>query len=124
MQVIFRASKLQKIRKKYKKTKRSPFLKTPHTQNALVLDISYIEAKQPNSAKRKIAKVQLVKSKKIIKTYIPYSNTNSLLKPHDNITIRSIGGSLKRAKGDLYGLNTEIIKVNGVCIKQLYYKKV
>ena len=124
MQVTANALKLEKNRKKHKLVTTSPFKRTPHIQNAIVLDLIQIEPKQPNSAKRKIACVQLVQSKKKIKTYIPKCGGKEFIKLHDVVTIQSIGGSLGRARGDLYGLNTKIIKVNGQCLNQLYLKKI
>jgi small subunit ribosomal protein S12 len=82
-----------------------------------------IEAKQPNSARRKCVRVQLCKHKQKKLVYVPFCGGRTFLKIHDTVTIQSIGGSSGRAKGDLYGLNYKVIKVNGTCLKQKFLRK-
>ena len=112
------ALKLMKIRKRYKKTYHSPFHKVPHIQNALVLQTRKIGAKQPNSGQRKCVKVQLSNQKKKL-SFVPYCGGIEFIKIHDIVTIQSIGGSKCRAKGDMFGLNTKVIKVNDIPLHQL-----
>jgi small subunit ribosomal protein S12 len=111
--------KIRLYRKTHKAKKKSPFLKINHIQNAMVVDHTQIHARQPNSGDRKVLKVQLVqsKAKKLKKVYIPYCGGKEFIKVHDVVTIQSIGGGSYRAKGDLHGLNFQVIKVNGVSLK-------
>ena len=117
------ALKLRKNRKIYKKVKKSPFLTNSHIQDALVLETREVEARQPNSAKRKCVKVELKQSKKKKLVFVPYCGGRTFVRIHDTVTIQSIGGSRGRAKGDLWGLSYKVIKVNGVCLKEKFLRK-
>jgi len=114
------ARKFLKKRKKFKKIYTSPFTRTQHIQNALVLEHRTIEPKQPSSGKRKVLKVQLVKSKKTKLVYVPYCGGREFIKLHDVVTVQSIGGRKGGPMGDLSGLNMRVIKVNGTCLKQKF----
>jgi small subunit ribosomal protein S12 len=109
-----------KNRRKHLKIKRSPFLNQSHILNAMVVDFCTVEARQPNSAQRKCIKVQILQSKdKRKKTvFVPGCGGIDFIKVHDIVTIQSIGGGSYRAKGDLHGLNYQVIKVNNVSLKE------
>ncbi len=123
--------KLKKNRKKFRlsnswfkrrinhlKEKSDP-LRGAHQAKAIVLEKGEVEAKQPNSAKRKIAKVQLIKNGKKISAFIPGDNATKLIAEHDEVIIQCIGGTKGRAKGDIPGIRWEIIKINDQSLKAL-----
>ena len=117
------ALKLLKNRKKYLKTKKGPFKTRPHIAKAIVLDHVEVEAKQPNSALRKCIKTEVIKTKEKRLAFIPRCGSKAFIKVHDIVTLQSMGGSKSRAKGDLTGMNYQVIKVNNVSLKQKFLRK-
>ncbi len=99
-------------RRVLKLKQKSDPLRGTHQAKAIVLEKAEVEAKQPNSAKRKIAKVQLIKNGKKISAFIPGNNATKFIAEHDEVIIQCIGGTKGRAKGDIPGIRWEIIKVN------------
>ena len=79
---------------------------------AIVLEKIQVEAKQPNSAMRKCARVQLVKNGIQITAFMPGDGAQKLINEHDEVVIESIGGKMGRAKGDIPGVRWQVIKVN------------
>ncbi len=112
------AKKLQKRRNASKSVK-SPALKKKHDPLAgssqakgIVLEKVQIEAKQPNSAMRKCARVQLVKNGKQITAFMPGDGAQKLINEHDEVVVECIGGKMGRAKGDIPGVRWQVLKVN------------
>ena len=66
---------------------------------AIVLSKIEIEAKQPNSAKRRCARVQLIKNSRQITAFMPRNNASKLIEEHDEVIVESIGGKMGRSKG-------------------------
>ena len=118
------AEKLQKRRKKgrwsdrwfIKKTlnlkKKSDPLGGTHQAKGIVLEKVQLEAKQPNSAMRKCARVQLIKNGKQVTAFLPGDGATKLVDEHDEVVIECIGGKMGRAKGDIPGVRWKVIKVN------------
>ena len=79
---------------------------------AIVLEKIQVEAKQPNSAMRKCARVQLVKNGKQITAFMPGDGAQKLINEHDEVLVECIGGKMGRAKGDLPCIRWQVIKVN------------
>ena len=79
---------------------------------AIVLEKVQIEAKQPNSAMRKCARVQLVKNGKQVTAFMPGDGAQKQINEHDEVIIECIGGKMGRAKGDIPGVRWQVIKVN------------
>jgi small subunit ribosomal protein S12 len=79
---------------------------------AIVLEKIQIEAKQPNSAMRKCARVQLVKNGKQVTAFMPGDGAQKLINEHDEVIIECIGGKMGRAKGDIPGVRWQVLKVN------------
>ena len=82
----------------------------------IVLEKKQIEAKQPNSAMRKCAVVQLIKNGKKITAFLPGDGATKLIDEHDEVIIECIGGRMGRSKGDIPGVRWEVLKVNGIVI--------
>ena len=86
---------------------------------AIVLEKSQVEAKQPNSAMRKIVRVQLTKNGKKIAAFVPGNNAIKMVDEHDEVIIECIGGKKGRAKGDLPSIRWQVIKVNDQSLNAL-----
>ena len=93
------------------KEKSDPLKGAPQAK-AIVLEKSQREAKQPNSAMRKIVKVQLIKNGKKVAAFVPGYNAIKQINEHDEVIIECIGGKMGRAKGDIPGIRWQVIKVN------------
>lgn len=112
------AKKLKKRRKKNKLVRMSKFKKKvdplagSSQAKAIVLEKIQVEAKQPNSAMRKCARVQLIKNGKQITAFMPGDGAQKLINEHDEVIIECIGGKMGRAKGDIPGVRWRVIKVN------------
>ena len=133
---LFTGKKLRMRRKKHRwqdnkykrkalnlKEKSDP-LKGVHQAKAIVLEKSQVEAKQPNSAMRKIVKVQLIKNGKKVSAFAPGNNAIKLINEHDEVIIEAIGGKKGRAKGDLPGIRWQVIKINDQSLKALLSGKI
>ena len=112
------AKKLIKRRRAHKARRRSAFkgkfdpLSGASQAKAIVLEKIQVEAKQPNSAMRKCARVQLVKNGKQITAFMPGDGAQKLINEHDEVIIECIGGKMGRAMGDIPGVRWRVIKVN------------
>ena len=119
------AKKLKKRRKSFKlvgRTKRKKKfdpLGGASQAKAIVLEKIQVEAKQPNSAMRKCARVQLIKNGKQITAFMPGDGAQKLINEHDEVIVESIGGKMGRAKGDIPGVRWQVIKVNDQSLKAL-----
>jgi small subunit ribosomal protein S12 len=87
----------------------------------IVLEKVGIESKQPNSAIRKCARVQIVKNGKQVTAFLPGDGALNFIDEHDEVMLEGIGGSMKRAMGDIPGVRWKIFKVNGVSLNELVY---
>ncbi|MDP2908985.1 MAG: 30S ribosomal protein S12 [Nanoarchaeota archaeon] len=105
------------------KAKSDP-LKGASQAKAIVLEKTQVEAKQPNSAMRKIVKVQLIKNGKKVSAFAPGDNAIKIINEHDEVLIESIGGKKGRAKGDLPGIRWQVIKVNDQSLDALLKGKI
>ncbi len=112
------ATKLMKRRRQFRTIRRTLLkkrfdpLKGSHQAKGIVLEKIQVEAKQPNSAMRKCARVQLVKNGKQITAFMPGDGAQKLINEHDEVIIECIGGKMGRAKGDLPCIRWQVIKVN------------
>lgn len=100
------------VRKLFRLKQKSDPLGGAHQAKAIVLEKGQVEAKQPNSAMRKIVKVQLTKNGKHISAFVPGDNASKFIDEHDEVIIECIGGKKGRAKGDIPGIRWQVIKVN------------
>lgn len=104
--------------------KKSDPLEGAHQGRAIVLEKIQMEAKQPNSAMRKCARVQLVKNGKQVTVFLPGDGATKLVDEHDEVIIERIGGKMGRSMGDLSGIRWRAIKVNDQSIRALRMGKV
>ncbi|MFH1400038.1 MAG: 30S ribosomal protein S12 [Nanoarchaeota archaeon] len=87
-------------------------LQGSHQATGIVLSKVQLEAKQPNSAMRKCARVQLTKNGRQVTAFLPGDGAQKLVDEHDEVLIECIGGKMGRSKGDLPGVRWQVIKVN------------
>jgi small subunit ribosomal protein S12 len=85
----------------------------------IVLEKIQMEAKQPNSAMRKCARIQLIKNGNQITAFCPGDGATKLIDEHDEVLVECIGGKMGRAKGDIPGVRWQVIKVNDQSLKAL-----
>jgi small subunit ribosomal protein S12 len=105
------------------KSKSDP-LEGSHQAAGIVLEKVQLEARQPNSAMRKCAKVQLVKNGKTLTAFLPGDGAIKMVDEHDEVVIECIGGKMGRAKGDLPGVRWQVIKVNDQSLDALLHGKI
>jgi small subunit ribosomal protein S12 len=119
------AKKLIKRRKASKQVNRTKLKKKvdplagSSQAKAIVLEKIQIEAKQPNSAMRKCARVQLVKNGKQVTAFMPGDGAQKLINEHDEVIVECIGGKMGRAKGDIPGVRWQVLKVNDQSLNAL-----
>ncbi|KAG2245973.1 hypothetical protein Bca52824_085601 [Brassica carinata] len=103
--------------KQYKKSHqgnewKKPFAGSSHAKG-IVLEKIGIEAKQPNSAIRKCARVQLIKNgKRLLLSFLTM----------DEVLIAGFGRK-GHAVGDIPGVRFKVVKVSGVSLLALFKEK-
>lgn len=90
----------------------------------IVLEKVELEAKQPNSAMRKCARIQLIKNGKQVTAFIPGNLAQKFVDEHDEVMIQRIGGKMGRSKGDIPCVRFEIIAVNDQPLDRLWTGKI
>merc|ERR1711974_483203 len=75
----------------------------------IVLEKIGIEAKQPNSAIRKCARVQLIKNGKRITAFVPNDGSLNYIEENDEVLVSGFGRS-GHAVGDIPGVRFKIVK--------------
>jgi small subunit ribosomal protein S12 len=105
------------------KQKTDPLEGAPQAKGIVIEKVG-IEAKQPNSAIRKCAKIQLIKNGRQITAFAPGNNAISFVDEHDEVVVEGIGGRMGRSYGDLPGVRFKIIKINDVSLNELIKGKV
>ncbi|MBI2151931.1 30S ribosomal protein S12 [Candidatus Woesearchaeota archaeon] len=119
------AKKLIKRRRDFKELNRKTLKKKfdplagSSQAKAIVLEKIQVEAKQPNSAMRKCARVQLVKNGKQITAFMPGDGAQKLINEHDEVIVECIGGKMGRAMGDIPGVRWRVIVVNDQSLNAL-----
>eukprot|EP00210_Caulerpa_lentillifera_P008287 g7908.t1 len=112
--------------KEYKKANlgsewKKPFQGASHAKG-IVLEKIGIEAKQPNSAIRKCARVQLIKNGKKIAAFVPNDGCLNFIDENDEVLVAGFGRK-GRAVGDIPGVRFKVVKVSGVSLLALYRGK-
>ena len=117
----YHSKMLQKahIRKIFNLKEKSDPLEGASQARGIVLEKRQVEAKQPNSAMRKCARVQLIKNGRQITAFLPGDGAMKMVDEHDEVIVECIGGNKGRAKGDLPGVRWQVIKVNDQSLKDL-----
>eukprot|EP00742_Colponemidia_sp_Colp-10_P027003 GILJ01033273.1.p1 GENE.GILJ01033273.1~~GILJ01033273.1.p1 ORF type:complete len:146 (-),score=10.39 GILJ01033273.1:65-502(-) len=113
--------------KRYKKMNLGTWLKANPLGSAshakgIVLEKIGVEAKQPNSAIRKCARVQLIKNGKKIAAFVPNDGCLNFLDENDEVLIAGFGRK-GHAVGDIPGVRFKVVKVAGVSLLALFKEK-
>ncbi|CAN4102418.1 unnamed protein product [Withania somnifera] len=87
-----------------------------------LMNCSGIEAKQPNSAIRKCARVQLIKNGKKIAAFVPNDGCLNYIEENDEVLIAGFGRK-GHAVGDIPGVRFKVVKVSGVSLLALFKEK-
>ena len=99
--------------------RRSDPLEGASQAKGIVIEKIQLEAKQPNSAMRKCARVQLIKNGRQITAFMPRSGAQKMVDEHDEVIVECIGGAMGKSKGDIPGVRWSVIKVNGQSLNDL-----
>jgi len=127
------AKKLLKNRKKYRWSSRKYRIRTLGLKKksdplegisqakGIVTEKREVEAKQPNSGKRKCIRMQLIKNSKVISAFCTGNKATSFIEEHDEVMVEGIGGSKGKSYGDIPGIRYKVIKVNNVSLNELIH---
>jgi len=116
--LIARRKSFRLVSKTLRKKKFDPLAGSSQAK-AIVLEKIQVEAKQPNSAMRKCARVQLIKNGKQVTAFMPGDGAQKLINEHDEVVVECIGGKMGRSKGDLPCIRWQVIKVNDQSLNAL-----
>jgi len=110
--------------KKWKKRalglyKKADPLEGANQAKGIVLEKVELEAKQPNSAMRKCARIQLIKNGKQVTAFLPGNLAQKFVDEHDEVLIERIGGRMGRSKGDIPCVRFKVIAVNDQPLRRL-----
>ncbi|MDG6911287.1 MAG: 30S ribosomal protein S12 [Nitrososphaerota archaeon] len=125
-QISLKRQRLRWSNKWYKRRKLGLDYKADPLEGApqargIVLEKVGVESKQPNSAIRKCIRCQIVKNGKQVTAFLPGDGALNFVDEHDEVVLQGIGGSMKRAMGDIPGVRWTVFKVNGVSLNELVY---
>jgi small subunit ribosomal protein S12 len=112
------------IRRALNLKKKSDPLEGASQAKGIVLEKVQLEAKQPNSAMRKCARIQLIKNGRQVTAFCPGDGASKLIDEHDEVIIECIGGRMGRSKGDIPGVRWCVIKVNDQSLDALLKGKI
>ena len=85
----------------------------------IVLEKRTIEQKQPSSGLAKAVRVQLIKNGKQITAFLPGDGATKLVDEHDTVHIGGLHGAQGGAKGSLWGVKWQVLKVNDIALEEL-----
>ncbi|KAI5170294.1 small subunit ribosomal protein S23e [Pancytospora epiphaga] len=74
-----------------------------------------IEAKQPNSAVRKVCRIQVISTGKNLLAFAPGDGALKVIEENDEVCVEGLGKK-GRAVGDMPGIKYKITKVSGVSL--------
>merc|ERR1712173_313089 len=101
--------------------KADPFNGCSHAKGIVTEKVG-IEAKQPNSAIRKCARVQLIKNGKKITAFVPNDGCLNYVDENDEVLVSGFGRK-GHSVGDIPGVRFKIVKVAGVSLLALFKEK-
>ncbi len=86
--------------------------------NGIVIMKTGVEAKQPNSAIRKVCRIQVISTGKKILAFAPGDGALKVIDENDEVTVEGLGRRGK-AVGDMPGIKYRITKVGGVSLSAI-----
>lgn len=84
----------------------------------IVLKKLGVEAKQPNSAVRKICRIQVISTGKNLLAFAPGDGALKAIEENDEVTVEGLGRH-GRSVGDMPGIKYQIVKVAGVSLSAI-----
>ena len=121
--MIYKNKRYAQSLKKESNKKKNAYKKRQVFFSAIVLGKREIEARQPNSAKRKCLKIQRKIDQKILYCFCPGDGAIGFVEEHDEVLIGGVGTKRGKPKGDIPAISWQVMKVNGICLKSLISKK-
>ena len=100
------------------KKKADPMEGSPQAKG-IVLQKREVEAKQPNSAMRKVVRVQLKKNGKQLTAFCPGNRAITFINEHDEVIVEGMGGHMGKSKGDIPQIKYQVFKVANQSLNQL-----
>jgi len=126
----FSARKLRRTRQKFKwkdvrymrrqlnLKKKEPLEGSPQGRG-IVISKRTVEQKQPSSGLIKAVRVQLIKNNVQVTAFVPGNHAIDHINEHDEVIIEGVGGSQGGPVGSQWGLKYQVVKVNGVSLKEI-----
>merc|ERR1712066_422630 len=115
------AKKLWKKKHSGVRFKSDPFQGSSHAKGIVVEKLG-IEAKQPNSAIRKCARVQLIKNGKKITAFVPNDGCLNFIEENDEVLVAGFGRK-GHSVGSIPGVRFKVVKVAGCGLGALFREK-
>lgn len=84
----------------------------------IVINKIGVEAKQPNSAVRKVCRVQVIATGKNLLAFAPEDGALKVIEENDEVTVEGLGRK-GRSVGDMPGIKYKIVKVGGVSLSAI-----
>jgi small subunit ribosomal protein S12 len=114
----FRWKDVHYMRRKLQLKKKGPFEGAPQARG-IVLAKRTVEQKQPSSGLIKAVRVQLIKNNIQVTAFVPGNHAIDHINEHDEVLLEGVGGSQGGPIGSQWGLKYQVIKVNGVSLKEI-----
>ena len=115
-----------KSKKKFKKIPIKRFNKAAEGApqvRGIVTEKFTVEARQPNSARRKCVRVRIIKNNKVVIAFCPGDQAIKNINQHDIVLLAGAGGRLGRSRGDCCGVSYKVLKVVNISLRELVQKK-
>jgi small subunit ribosomal protein S12 len=106
------------MRRQLQLKKKEPFEGSPQARG-IVLAKRTVEQKQPSSGLIKAVRVQLIKNNIQVTAFVPGNHAIDHINEHDEVLLEGVGGSQGGPIGSQWGLKYQVVKVNGVSLKEI-----
>ncbi|MFH8080425.1 MAG: 30S ribosomal protein S12 [Candidatus Aenigmatarchaeota archaeon] len=114
----FRWKDVRYMRRQLQLYKKKPFEGAPQARG-IVLAKRTVEQKQPSSGLIKAVRVQLIKNNIQVTAFVPGNHAIDHINEHDEVLLEGVGGSQGGPVGSQWGLKYQVVKVNGVSLKEI-----
>ena len=106
------------MRRQLNLKKKEPLEGSPQGRG-IVISKRTVEQKQPSSGLIKAVRVQLIKNNVQVTAFVPGNHAIDHINEHDEVIIEGVGGSQGGPVGSQWGLKYQVVKVNGVSLKEI-----
>ncbi len=114
----FRWKDVHYMRRQLQLKKKEPFEGSPQARG-IVLAKRTVEQKQPSSGLIKAVRVQLIKNNIQVTAFVPGNHAIDHINEHDEVLLEGVGGSQGGPIGSQWGIKYQVVKVNGVSLKEI-----